>query len=173
MRSQKFDECSLIRPRDKFWPIDRYKKMFGDPKAPRNKKLGHKLTSMDGFRGVVVPADDGEGPWELERRSGQRMEIDEEEDVGSSGGDEQLANSKFNDLKNEEAARYAELAVGAMQDVLNTMMLDEEEAQKEEARSARKKEKHVRSPSKTLRTRLDLSCIWQTATRTGTGRTWC
>lgn len=90
-RQQRYDDLSLIRPQDPFWPLDRYRRKFGSPSRPEAKKLKHVKMVVDGVAGVVVPGDDGEGPWLLERRSGTRMENDREDDVGSSGGEEAAA----------------------------------------------------------------------------------
>ena len=57
----------LIMPEDEFWLLRRYRKKFGDPKSKENKARGHKVCRKHGLKGVVVPGDDGEGPFRLQR----------------------------------------------------------------------------------------------------------
>lgn len=137
MRSQQFSQTALIRPRSQFWPIDRYRKKYGSPSS--NRKLRHKKVTIDGIVGVVVPGDNGEGPWELETKSGTRLELNEDEDVGSSGGEEAIAQAKYKDLATQQKSFLSELAQGAMQEALQECALDDEAQQKEAARSKRKK----------------------------------
>jgi hypothetical protein len=151
VRHQTFEETALIRPRDKFWPIARYRKRFGDPSAPKNKSLKHRKVKLDGHIGVIVPGDDGDGPWDVERRSGGRFEKDSEESVGSSGGEDEVATDKFQTMRKAERQEYAKLAQGAMMDVLQDVVMTEEDHTKEEAReqrrraAAKKKSKQTRS----------------------------
>jgi hypothetical protein len=151
VRHQTFEETALIRPRDKFWPIARYRKRFGDPTAPKNKTLKHRKVKLDGHIGVIVPGDDGDGPWDVERRSGGRFEKDSEESVGSSGGEDEVATEKFQTMRKAERQQYAELAQGAMMDVLLDVVMTEEDHTKEKDREqrrravAKKKSKQTRS----------------------------
>ena len=60
-------EVALEWPKDEFWEISRHTKRFGDPQTPANNSRGRKIPRCGGYRGVVVPTDDGTGPWHLAR----------------------------------------------------------------------------------------------------------
>jgi hypothetical protein len=139
VRHQSFEETALIRPKDKFWLIKRYRQKFGDPLAPKNKALKHRKVKLDGHIGVLVNGDDGEGPWDVERRSGGRFEKDSEESVGSSGGEEEVATDKFQTMRKKSRQQFAELAQGAMMDVLSAVVMTEEDHTKERDREQRRK----------------------------------
>jgi hypothetical protein len=126
--------------KDKFWLIKRYEKRFGHLSRAEQKKLKHRRTTLDGLKGVLVPGDDGDGPYDLERRSGVRNEHDQEESVGSSGGDEEIAASKYENLAAKQNLLHAEAAQGAMQSVLMEFELDAE-AQELELERMRKRKK--------------------------------
>ena len=128
-----------MKPADKFWPLARYKAMYGDPSAPRNKQLKHKVCRMGGYLGVLVPGDDGSGPWEVVTRAGHRAEKDDEMDVGDDGGDEEQAREAFSGCRQKMRLELQEAASGAMQDVLNLSALSAEEAANEEHRAKRNK----------------------------------
>jgi hypothetical protein len=49
-----FRERALVRNHDKFWPMKRYRRKYGSPSLPQNKKLGHERTIIDGIKGVIV-----------------------------------------------------------------------------------------------------------------------
>lgn len=104
------------------------------------KRLKHRKTTLDGLKGVLVPGDDGEMAFDLERRSGVRNEYDREESVGSSGGEEDIAASKFENLTARQNSLHAEAAQGAMQSVLAEFELDAE-AQELELERMRKRKK--------------------------------
>ena len=76
--TQSYSDRALARPKDNFFPLSRYERKYGDPEAPRNRGLKHKIVVVDGINGVVVPGDDGEMPWALEHRFGSRHELDKE-----------------------------------------------------------------------------------------------
>ena len=118
----------MVKPQDDFWPWKRYVSRFGNPLSPKNKKRGHKVTMAHGYKGVIVPGDDGQGPWKLERAVGSKLAKDQEEDVGSTDGDEELADNKFHDLKKEEEAAYRAAAAGAMRDILAMCALGDDES---------------------------------------------
>lgn len=134
---QKYSDVALCRPKDDFWPIERYRRKYGSPSA--NRKLKHKKVTIDGIVGVVVPGDDGDGPWALERKSGRRTMHDEDLEVGSSDGEEAVASTVFQHLRNEEESFFADIAQGALQEVLKEYELDEAGKEKEETRRKRRK----------------------------------
>ena len=90
------------------------------------KRLRHRKTTLGGLKGVLVPGDDGEMPFDLERRSGVWNEYDREESVGSSGWEEDIAATKFVNLTAKQNLLHAEAAQGAMQSVLAEFALDAE-----------------------------------------------
>ena len=72
LRSACQAACSLRLEldQDKFWLTKRYEKKFGHLSRAEQKKLKHKRTTIDGLKGILVPTDDGEGPFDLERDPG-------------------------------------------------------------------------------------------------------
>ena len=84
---------------------------------------------VDGERGVVVPGDDGTGPFRLKHQSGTRIEQDREESCDS---DEEVANEKFQDLQDEHLQSCKDLAQGVLQEVLMDFAMDSDEIKKEE-----------------------------------------
>ena len=105
----------MVKPKDQFWPLARYRK-FGDPNAPRNKKLNHRIVIMGGYRGVLVRGDDGEGPWEVVTKVGNRVELDNELDADE--GDAEAASAAFVGIRKAMRKNIAEAAAGAVQSVL-------------------------------------------------------
>ncbi len=75
----KFKESSLIRPDDLFMPMGRYRKKYGSPSLPKNKKAGHRKARVDGVKGVVIPGDDGECAWRIRNTSGVRLMLDKDQ----------------------------------------------------------------------------------------------
>ena len=116
---------------------------FGSPLVPKNKKLGHAVAICDGIKGVIVPGDSGVGPFKIKNRSGIRIEKDEQEDLGSGSDDQKLADTKFADLREEHTKNYQQLAVWAMNSLLDEFAMDSDEREKEEAKlkAAAKKKK--------------------------------
>ena len=134
VRTQRYSNCELQRPDDLFWKLNRYKRRFGSPYAPKNKKLGHYISICEGIKGVIVPGDDGEMPFKIRRTQGTRLEKDKEEDCGSDSDDSELADDKFDDLVKQTDARYAELAQGAMNDLLKDFEMTADDTEKEKKR---------------------------------------
>ena len=109
------------------------------PSAPK------KITCLCSWELVVRKQALAQGqPWDLEHRSGSRLEQDKEEDVGSSGGDEDVADDRWETLKKEQDTLHAEIAQGALQRVLDELKLDTEGKEMEKARSAKRKQKQKR-----------------------------
>ena len=52
VESEKFDQTELLRVDDDFWPLKKYKRLFGDPNAPANRKRKHVVTKIDGILGT-------------------------------------------------------------------------------------------------------------------------
>jgi hypothetical protein len=50
VRKQDFDEMALVKPKDLFWPIDRYRKRYGSPNSAKNRRLKHKVTTVKGYK---------------------------------------------------------------------------------------------------------------------------
>ena len=86
------------------------------------------------MKGVIVPGDSGVGPFKIKNRSGIRIEKDEQEDLGSGSDDQELADTKFADLREEHTKNYQHLAVGAMNSLLDEFAMDSDEREKEEAK---------------------------------------
>ena len=106
VQSSKFQDTFLAKPDDDFWPMARYKAKFGSPLLPKNKQLNHVATICDEIKGVIVPGDDGCGPFKIKNRSGIRIEKDTGEDIGSGSDDHELAETKFADLRQEQTKMY-------------------------------------------------------------------
>jgi hypothetical protein len=139
VRTQKFTSSFVEKPDDWFWPMVRYRKRFGSVNLPKNKKLGHVVSVINGEKGVVVPGDDGTGPFRLKHQSGTNIEEDREESCDS---DEEVAAQKFQDLHDEHVQSYKDAAQGVMQDVLMDFAMDSDEIKQEEDKykaGARKK----------------------------------
>ena len=103
-------------PEDAFYPVNLYQDKVA--KLPMAKKLGHKVTTINGHRGVVVPNATSEawdyGAWKLRRVFGQDLSLQEEHDVGASDeeADPQSAEDKFEDLASERDTAYKAAAAG-------------------------------------------------------------
>eukprot|EP00959_Pyramimonas_sp_CCMP1952_P166629 3482653-Pyramimonas_sp.AAC.1 len=65
-------------PEDLFYPMQRYTKLFGDPRSKENKDKGHKVSEKYGTIGVVVPGDDGIMPFRIQRSRGSKIRKEEE-----------------------------------------------------------------------------------------------
>ena len=151
VREQSFKETALVKPSDDFWEISRYRARFGSPSRAANKKLGHVKCRVGDHMGVIVPGDDGKGPWKLENRSGSRLELDKAEDVGSASDDEEAAEKKFADLAAQRKKEYREAAAGAMRDVLAACVLDEKGQEEEARRRAATRKKRASRKAKATR----------------------
>ena len=86
----------------------------------------------------MVPGDDGLGPWKVRTEEGREIAKAESEDVGSSGGEEHVAEAKFEDLKKVDDENYAAVVQGAMSSILQGFELDEEQRKEEDSRIARR-----------------------------------
>ena len=131
-----FEETALVKPADKFWPLEAYRKRFGSPSAPRNRHLKHRVCRMSGYKGVLVPSDAADGPWDVVCRSGERAEKTDELSVDS---DNEMAEDAFAGCRNVMRKQMAEASVGAVQSILDSLAMTSEEAQKEEERVKRRR----------------------------------
>ena len=143
LKRKRFNQTSLIRPEDAFYPIARYEKKYGSPLLQKNKALGHKVAKIDGVKGVIVPGDDGLQPFRLQRRSGEALEEDKEEDVGSTDGEEEMADDKFATMSLERNTAYDEMATGCLQSILDDYALKEGEDSQPKKPQNRKKKKKI------------------------------
>jgi hypothetical protein len=116
----------FIKPKDKFWPLKAYEKLFGKPTLKCNKSKGHKVVTAHGHKGVVVPNEDAEeGPWDVETSYATATEMrktlyDKPCDESSDFSDE--ADQIFDDLVEDQDAAYEECAVGqSFQDLLQSV----------------------------------------------------
>jgi len=139
VRTQKFSTSFVEKPDDWFWPMHRYRKRFGRPNLPKNKSLGHVQSMINGDKGVVVPGDDGIGPFRLKHQDGSTIQEDCEESCDS---DPEVADEKFQDLRSAQVQSYKDIAQGVMHDVLMDFAMDSDDIRQEEEKykaGARKK----------------------------------
>ena len=109
---------------------------------------------VDGVLGVTVPGEESDDsqPWELKRISGSRIEKVDSEDVGSDDGDDEVASERFDMLRQNAAVAHAELAQGAMANLLESFALTAEEQKKtvggswKEKKFQQEEQKEARSP---------------------------
>lgn len=134
---KEFDEDKLIRPRDFFWPLARYKKKHGDPRSKANRDLGHKVVKKYGHVGVVVPGDDGETPWIIERSRGSRLEKEEELNAGDDSDASEFAiDDQFDELVQDREDEHDTIACGILQSMLDkhSKPQDDEQSSKKGAK---------------------------------------
>ncbi len=129
VKEKQFISRSIEKPDDLFYPMALYIKKFGNPRDKRLAALGHKKYRADGTLGVIVPGNK-EVPWTLKNVSGNTIEMEKEEDVGSSDGGEQIAQERFQALLRKDLKEYRDLAQGAVEDVLNELAMGDEESAK-------------------------------------------
>ena len=70
---------------------------------------------FEGHHRVLVPGDDGFGPWKVKTQEGREIAKAESEDVGSSGGEEDVAEAKFGALKKPDDDNYAAVVHGCQE----------------------------------------------------------
>ena len=88
----------------------------GDPRAPENKKRGHKIRQVNGFKGVSVPGDNEGVPWTLRRVRSSGLERQDELDIGDPDSelDPELINEKHMALKKQQDDAYNNATAGAL-----------------------------------------------------------
>jgi len=128
LTNSQISDSALIMPDDDFYPLARYIKKFGDPRDPKNRKRGHVVGYSQGHKGVIVPGDDGIGPWKLRRSLRSETKRDEDESLGSDSDAEQgaVAQQKFQDIVKQETDAYSSVAAGMMHDLLVTTAFEQE-----------------------------------------------
>ncbi len=52
VHSKEFDETTLMKPDDLFYPLAKYTRLFGDPTLPANRKRKHVVSKVSGVRGL-------------------------------------------------------------------------------------------------------------------------
>ena len=98
-------EVKLVRPQDWFQPLDRYKKVCGKKGLDWKKELrdkGHKVTVVQGIKGICMSGDDGETPWKLERSYATQHKRDEvvlDADAADMSGEE--LENRFEEMQKE------------------------------------------------------------------------
>ena len=108
---------SLVRPEDDFYPIEVYTRLFGCPKDSKNKKRGHRISIINGIRGVVVPGENTDRLWKLVRSVDGSIEMHEEHDNGDGSDGEVEADvmqRKFSEIVEEQEQAYQASSVGVM-----------------------------------------------------------
>ena len=145
MRNSKSQKSQLIRPDDDFWPLKRYKSKYGDPRDPANRKKGHVVSYQDGMKGVIVPGDDGDGPFKLRRLTETALGIHKEEDLGSnSSEEEEIGDRKFEEMAQQSQSAYASCAVGML---IGDLMKEVEVEAGQENKKAKKRPKKKKDPA--------------------------
>ena len=129
VKASKENYAKLIRPPDLFHPLDDYKKLYKYPISRENRKLGHKLETLHGVKGVSLPAENSSGKpvaWKLERGTAQRSKMEATVDSGGSDADTREQDKKFN--------RMSKLKANLVEDVgmLNSSSSEEEDSEEDE-----------------------------------------
>ena len=136
----------LIMPEDDFWLLPRYIKKFGDPSSKENKKKGHRVCRKHGYKGVVVPGDDGEGPWKLQQSLNNALESHETLAEDCSDVSEDHIETIFESLKDEREEQHASVAQGMVAALLAQHATQEDAMpdvpKKQKKKSLNKKEGH-------------------------------
>ena len=124
VKNKTSKDLCLIRPDDDFWPLQRYRTKFGDPHSAENRRLKHKICTIDNIKGVAVPGDNADQPFKLRRQTIQSHQIEKEEDVGSSDGDQEVAEAKFKSACDLQDTKYQSMVQGAYASVLAECALE-------------------------------------------------
>ena len=71
-QTTRSSELGLIAPEDTFYPLPFYIRKFNmDPKNKKDfKKTGHRVSIINGMKGVLVPTADPDGAWRVQRPLG-------------------------------------------------------------------------------------------------------
>ena len=113
----------LIKPKAKFWLMPLYEATFGNPRAPANKKKGHKVSTISGYEGVIVPPPPAEqdAPWDLEISLNDTLALDSTLETGDDeNGDNQgeVVRRQYHDLRDQADAAFEKACVGTPNDAL-------------------------------------------------------
>ncbi len=95
--------------------------------------------------GVAIPGEnsDDDVPWLIKHSVGTQNELDQEVDVGSSDGDESMAENAYEAANAAQAAGRSEIVTGFVAAVLEQFRLKPGEAEElEAARKLKKKKNH-------------------------------
>ena len=103
LKSKQARQARLVTPGAKFWPLHLYEQKFGNPKSTENHK-GHRISTMGGFKGVIVPAEKKafDQPWDVE--VGYLDELALEDELEKKGSDDE------SDFSQELETKYADMA---------------------------------------------------------------
>ena len=165
----------LIMPEDDFWLLPRYIKQFGDPSSKGNKAKGHRVCRKHGYKGVVVPGDDGEGPWRLQQSVNNALEQHETVVDDNSECSSDHVDNVFETLKEEREADHASVSQGMMKALL-AKFVDEREPvdlPKKSKKHKLKKKKGIRATGEASDSSSDSKTRRRTLTRTeSNASTW-
>jgi hypothetical protein len=91
---------------------------FGHPSG--NKKRGHKVTKLNGIKGVLVPCDGSQGPWKVIRSVAGTISKQDKHETGSGSdeADPDDIDSKFKDMIQEDQSAYDSTCVGVVASIL-------------------------------------------------------
>ena len=158
LKQKQARQSRLLPPKSKFWPMDQYEAMFGNPKSTDNVRRGHKKTTIGKFKGVIVPGDDSfDKPWDLEVGYLDELALEEDLHVLGSQDDEDLPEeleNKFNDMADAEDKDLAAACTGQSYESMMKELLaasdadggDEEDVEPDDAgraaAEARRTQKH-------------------------------
>ncbi|CAK0841909.1 unnamed protein product, partial [Prorocentrum cordatum] len=147
---EEYDDDKLLMPEDLFYPMQRYTKLFGDPRSKENKDKGHKVSEKYGTIGVVVPGDDGIMPFRIQRSRGSKIRKEEElANADDPEFDEANLEEQFQSLRDQRDEDHASTATGMLHAVLLGFKDDSVEPSKKavaEAPVQRKKKQPKKNP---------------------------
>lgn len=136
-----------MKPDDVFWPLRKYWDKFGDPDSAANRKRGHRVSTIKGHHGVIVPHDDDpDKPWKIRREAGSKVVKKKENDIGSDS-DSSEAKRQFNNITHRRREEYREVCTGVCASVLANLEFTQEEKDNEAAK-AHAKTRKIKSRAK-------------------------
>ena len=146
VETTRSSELDLIAPEDMFYPLPVYIRKFNmDPKSKKDfKKTGHKVSIINGMKGVLVPASDPDGAWRVQRRLGSKIARADTHDTDEA--DEEVVEKKYSDLLDEQAAALAANCVGIAAALLAKVANLEEERPSQPAPAVAKKKARFARP---------------------------
>ena len=106
-----------MAPSDDFYPVAEYEELFGSLKLAKGK--GHQRRTINGIRGVVVPAS--KQPWKLQRVYGNTVEHEEQlysADEDDPGVESDEAENMYDDILAQKQSDYEKAVTGISVDEL-------------------------------------------------------
>ena len=140
VKKKQSAKSTLEKPKDDFWLLSRYTRKFGDPRSAKNKKLGHRICKMHGYKGVVVPGDNEDLPWKIQNTNSLELENEKVIDLGSDA-DESIGDQAFEGLKDQQEAQYKEVACGVVASILAEAALKDGETREVKKHKKKRKRK--------------------------------